>query len=602
MRTVLFHDDGSRSAAAALARRRGDAVTVPMVQREHELRVLREVPLTAEDIAEVAAQSRQITSELRELLPTELVESGDSQAVSFWDAYAEFFRSWAVAPLLANRTLARRALQMHKADAALALENPRTAGWWSYRQQVAEALGTALDGVPLQASPGASLRLLRDLVSPSLIAWPTGLLRLRADARISHGFPSPSHGPEPCDVLFLAIGGTSVPLIDRLASPLRDQHDLHTAALLLAAEDAGMEKRSTADVPYYYLGGFHPAAPTVAGQVLTHWRSWYRHAAPLGAARYGELWRGLRGRLLVALARDAQQVLADIVAADRLLDHLQPRALVALHLYWHRLAPVVLAARKRGLPVLYLQHGVYLAKDDCIRPLPYDEYMVFGQSAVEALQGRACGGPVVPVGHCLYDEVVTGGLTQRAGRRPGRVVLLATQPDEKQVYDVASAQWWVRGVALACREIHATLQIKLHPRDLHTDMYEALAQELPDTVTLLSAASCTMAEGLTKCDVLVTRDSTVVFEANLMQVPVLTVNLTERDDRFPFAADGGAVGVYSYGDILPALQKVLDDGGRQLEQTRPAFLSRHTGAADGQATQRVVDTLLRHLSQTASTA
>ncbi|MCE5217536.1 hypothetical protein LLH03_10980, partial [bacterium] len=262
MKTVVFHDDGSRSTAAALAQRRGDCAAVPMVQREHELRVLREVPLTAEDIVQVATQSQQIVSELRELLPAELVESGDGQGVSFWDAYAEFFRSWAVAPLLANRTLARRALQMHKADAAFALENPRRAGWWSYRQQVAEALGSALDGVPLQASPGSSLRLLRDFLSPSLIAWPTGLTRLRADARLARSFPGPSADPEPCDVLFLAIGGTSVPLIDRLASPLRDQHDLRTAALLLAAEDAGMEERSTADVPYYYLGGFHPAPHT----------------------------------------------------------------------------------------------------------------------------------------------------------------------------------------------------------------------------------------------------------------------------------------------------------------------------------------------------
>ena len=56
----------------------------------------------------------------------------------------------------------------------------------------------------------------------------------------------------------------------------------------------------------------------------------------------------------------------------------------------------------------------------------------------------------------------------------------------------------------------------------------------------------------------------------LLGVPVVTVNLTGRGDRFPFAADGGARGVYRFEDILPALREVVATPGSVMPSERLA--------------------------------
>jgi hypothetical protein len=345
-----------------------------------------------------------------------------------------------------------------------------------------------------------------------------------------------------------------------------------------------MEQRAREPVPYQFLAHFHRPADADGLRPV---------CAALAAEASGSddpLHAGLALRLLIALSRDGQRLLADREAARHVLDAYRPRVIVAFHLYWYRLAPIVLAARVRGVPVLYVQHGVYLAQDECIRPLPYDQYFVFGQAAADTLSAKPLAGPVIPVGHCLYDDLSKVPARSAPGPR-SRKVLVATQPDETRVSDVRSSRWWLRGVAEACHQLGARLIIKLHPRETDSSHYEALRSRWPDAVAVVKHSEASLPALLADADVLVTRDSTVVFEGNLLGVPVITVNLTGQRDRFPFAADGGAIGVYDYESILPVLADVLTSGAPSLTRTRPAFIARHLGPCDGEATQRIVQAI-----------
>ena len=294
-----------------------------------------------------------------------------------------------------------------------------------------------------------------------------------------------------------------------------------------------------------------------------------------------------------------QQVLCDLNATRRLLDTCRPKAVVAFHPYWWRIAPVIQTAQARRIPVLYMQHGVYFGESDCVRPLPYDEHFVFGDDAAESLGSRAAGGPVTVTGHSLYDAVInhTREPSEAARALRGdarRLVVVATQTDELLVYDPKSPEWWVRGVAEACRDLDARCFIKLHPADVEVSMYEALEQAMPETVRVVRHGECDLADLLTLTDVLVTRDSTVVFEANLLDVPAITVNLTGMNDRVPFAAEGGARAVYSYADLLPALEQTLAADATELRAVRDRFVARHLGPQDGKATERIADAIAAH--------
>jgi len=104
---------------------------------------------------------------------------------------------------------------------------------------------------------------------------------------------------------------------------------------------------------------------------------------------------------------------------------------------------------------------------------------------------------------------------------------------------------------------------------------------------------------IAECDVLVTRFSTTAMEGNLQHKPVLTVSPSGGRDRYPYAEDGGALGVYSCEQILPALRKLLtDDGTRErLASTRNQFIERHVGPVDGKATERIAAVIAKRAGE-----
>lgn len=396
----------------------------------------------------------------------------------------------------------------------------------------------------------------------------------------------------PTDVLFLSVGSTCAPIVQRVAQRLLDDHGLRSTCVML--EDGETTPPSPGVTRYLHFDHFRALATPwrQSAMVGLHWPAWLlracRHAIPQAPA---ELRPALRNRLLVALARDLQATLTDRVAAGLLLDGLRPRAVVGLHLHWSRLAPIVLTAQAHGAATLYLQHGVYLPKDDFSAVLPYDELMVFGEAAAESVRNRVPGRPVVPVGHCVYDDI-TPTTSSPDAQGP---VLVATQPDEADLYDMSAPDWWLRLLAAECHAMGARLVAKLHPRETQPAPYQRLASEFPATVSI-AAPDANLRTLLGSARVLVTRDSTVVIEACLLGVPVVTVNLTGRADRFPFARDGGALGISEAGQIGPTISHVLATGAPELASSRAAFLARHAGPCDGGAAARVAEAIGRRVA------
>lgn len=602
MPTLLFPDDNSHAAADDFARSEEDTVIIPLVVREDELRLLKMAGISREHWQEVAERSAELMRELGRAMPPGLGATRRS-TVSFWDCRGESFRSWFLAPMLANVIIARAAVAEHEPERAMVLEDMSRPGWWTCRQQVYEPVRAGLLGTGLEPEvhPPAWLRRVRRAVL-ALTSPADGLLRRFGGARAGKrgAWMRSLTAPEPTDVLFLAIGATSVPIVDRVASALQSSHALTSAALMFDLDDLGMERAAKTSTPFSYIDQLHGGLGNALGTfgwVALSWPWWYLHVLrQVSRAEFGRLLPAVTALLMVALARDSQQTLADIEAAERALDRYSPKVVVSLHMSWYRTAPVVLAARARGIPVVYLQHGVYLAKDDCTLLLPYDEMLVFGESAAESLADRAGETRVTVVGHCIYDDLALARPDMDSSCE-SRQVLLATQPHGRERLDMEREDWWARGVALACRELGLSLAVKLHPRELFAEGYRRLESEMPETVRVIQHGERNLHQMIRESCCLVTVDSTVVLEAALLGTPAMVVNLSGNQDRFPFAADGGALGVYRFDDILPSLRRVVETRGAELAGTREAFLRRHLGVADGKSAQRVAAILARHAGE-----
>lgn len=575
----------------------GDMV-VPLVEdgREVELSLHPLVAELRESLPELYHTARTLAQTIGHSLPRSLAPSPDSLTPRFWDCYQDEFARFSIAPVLINHQIARNALAERGCKQVRVIERP-SGSWWVGRS-VAEAVvaaGREL-GTPVQITPRAVWRGLRRVLLPA-VAW----LRPLGEASRSYSPSGPglrveSRVAQPCEVLFLAVGATSAPLIARLAASLEAEYGLHCAAADL--HFGGSTKAlNRVTIPIV------DAHPSLYGRseiraAAWRWLRWWRHfkANYTPDEAYGWLGPVVLRRMLLALARDAGWVQAQLAAARAVLDSVAPRVVVGFHRYATIIPPLVLTAQRRGLATIYCQHGIRGPYYRTLGSLPWDKMLMFGRYSVELFSDLVCPHTEFALtGHCLYDEVSTslelGAARQTREKFVGShnyLVVVPTQTDEYLI-KASARQWWLRGVAEVGHSVDAAVVLKIHPEESHPDIYEELVRHWPDTVTVVPHGQGNLSELIAAADLLVTRDSTVTYEANLRGKPVVTVNLSGQRDRYPLAEHGGAAGVYRYEDIQPTVQELLTDEAARtgLAATRRDFLEYHLGPSDGRATARI---------------
>lgn len=114
-------------------------------------------------------------------------------------------------------------------------------------------------------------------------------------------------------------------------------------------------------------------------------------------------------------------------------------------------------------------------------------------------------------------------------------------------------------------------------------------------------AQHSLAELVPLCDALATAYSTAAFDAMLLGKPVVTVNLTGRPERYPFAASGAAIEIASREEALAKLRAALLDAPTRthMQQRQQEFLREHFGPLDGQAAARAAAILVELMHQPA---
>jgi len=592
---LVFAPLGTQAQACRLRRtpaRGGEqAEVVPLVSDIRQLEISRHPLHVAlrRQLPQLHSRIRNLAARIGEVLPASLSLPPADGLPSWWETYSDTFARLYVAPAVINAEIARLATaDGPPSSARLAGAAAMLPGAW---HATVAALRAALQpsGITLSIAGSAAPRLF----SSSLRCWASGAKRLSALGRRRRVDAAPV--PE-ADVCCLAVGATSAPIIARLSQALQAHYGI---SVISADMSFGGSRGALVE---HKLAFVDPAALAAQPAYAEAWR---RHRALLfGRREIGSLLsradlpahlaRGLAAPLQLAVLRDSAVGLYRIHCAAALLQRVQPKVILAFHPYADIISPYVLAAKRQGLKCLYLQHGILGPFTRTIGRLPYDKMMVFGDYVKELFGWWVDpGSEVVVTGHCLYDEAVVDSTPDpalRAQLLEGRkyLVLVITQPDEPQVRR-AQQQWWLQGVAEACRQLDARAVLKLHPQESGDHLYRGLVQSFPDNVTVLAAGSSTLPRLISAADVVVMRDSTVAYEANLHGRLVITVNLSDQDERFPIARTGGALAVRSYGDISPTLRRALTDEAtqRQMSARRAEFLRLHLGPLDGHATERI---------------
>ncbi len=576
----------------------GDAV-LPLVERFEDA-LFMSLPgyELQERFPEWNLEVRALARSLGDLLPEWVTRPVPAWGHSAWDTAVDHFVKYSLGPILCNAELARQAAR-NEPDEVVAWELPHRAGWWSGRELVADVAHAiaAESGAHLELRTASWRRAVRDLVQPGLsLAHGIGYFRRARSAP----------GPEPteCDVLIAITGPTVVPLFDRVARRLQDEHDLRVQGIDVPIEGPGAMIRE-GELPRASLhalldGGLlrRGAMDAVAGARTTGGLS----RALAGFEPLRDLPAPLRSalvrRLRATLARTVPECLLHARLWERALDAARPSVFAGYNAYGVPLAPGVLQARHRGIPAVMLQHGMFGTYFKAGALLPYDELMVLGPYAREVLAPLASRHTsFFETGHSQFDDLCqepelgreAAALRKELLKEHKHLVLATTQPIEVRLRENES-RWWLELLGEACRGEQALLAIKPHPDEnamlVH---YREIAERMPDTVRVIRHGEVPLRLLIAACDLLATRFSTTAVEAALLSTPVMTVNLGGGADRYPYVDEGAAEGVYSPQEMYPTLHRLLSEpqARRGLIAGQRRFLDRHLGFRDGRATERI---------------
>jgi Capsule polysaccharide biosynthesis protein len=267
---------------------------------------------------------------------------------------------------------------------------------------------------------------------------------------------------------------------------------------------------------------------------------------------------------------------------------------------------LVLEARRRGIPIVGLQHGFiyrhwlnYRHEPDEMRPLPAPSSdtgfplptrtLVFDEYAASHLRdaGRFPEGAIEVTGSPRLDQLATTFASQSDDDiAAARAAAGATDAQALAVLvtKYTEARTTLPGLLAAVREMPSIqLAIKTHPAET-PDPYEAVAAGVPNVRVL--PASAPLAPLMRACRALVTVNSTVALDGLALGIPALSIGLP--NNLSPFVDAGAMAGARTDSETADALERLLYDEEfrRRLVAASASLVAKWRMAPDGRAAER----------------
>lgn len=319
------------------------------------------------------------------------------------------------------------------------------------------------------------------------------------------------------------------------------------------------------------------------------------------------IWEIVKDKLSIFFREDIPVAISNI----RMLEALSKAGRIKIAVMRNNLRALertlIFGLRLAKIPSLIMQHGL-LAETNGDNILFADKFAAWGKASVD-WYGKF-GNPVDKcevIGNPLFD--IFKDWRPKVSRdeffrnfkldRNKQIILFVTQHFGK------FSSFWTDDLFLVMSDkvskalaqfSNKQLVIKLDPYE-STDCYARRASSiLPDNVVVVK--NFDIYTLLYFSDLLITFNSTAALEAMLFDKPVITLNLTKREDMLPYAANQAAIGVYGKEDLSSAIDSVLNDGGlrQRLADGRKRFIGEYAYKLDGGAKERAVKLICRMAS------
>lgn len=295
--------------------------------------------------------------------------------------------------------------------------------------------------------------------------------------------------------------------------------------------------------------------------------------------------------------------------AVQMIKEEKPNLILLVNEYSWRERSLVLAAKLLNIPVMAIQHGVihefhrgymYGKKEITLGcPLP-DITAVYGYYYYNLLTEISSypKDRVIVTGQPRYDHLFA--VEQKYSRNQvidkykidpnSKIILWTTQCHglsmKENIVNFETAFNCIDNL----KEEDITLIIKQHPGE--TNKYTKLIYRFLKKYkinVIITAKDADTYELIYACDVLMTKSSTTILEAILLDKPVIVLNLSGERDVINFVQEGVAKGVYNQTSLEPTILSLLSSD--DLKSYRHKFISQYLFKNDGRATTRVIQAI-----------
>jgi len=253
--------------------------------------------------------------------------------------------------------------------------------------------------------------------------------------------------------------------------------------------------------------------------------------------------------------------------------------------------PTILISHAINFPTkIYIPTCKYVA----VWGFKFKEYMI--SNGLDTKQVVVTGAP-------QYDALTKLGGKEELRREFGfpinrHIITFATQPYSEQI-----TRKLVHEVLRSIKKLDEVfLVIKPHPRE-KPGLYENFVKEVftPDILSntkVMVLFGVNIGQLIKASNLLLTVDSAVALESNVIGTPVLTLNFTEQKDIF-YSKEGGAIGVENSETLTDTIYKALYDEKfkEMMHVSRNKFLQKCTYSDDGKATERAANLVMQVMEE-----
>jgi UDP-N-acetylglucosamine:LPS N-acetylglucosamine transferase len=269
-----------------------------------------------------------------------------------------------------------------------------------------------------------------------------------------------------------------------------------------------------------------------------------------------------------------------------ILDKERPDIIVSLDELSELGKPMALLARKRKIPLLIIQHGLFGKGSFIFGPSLATKKCVWGPYVKKLLLKRWFTKEQLVVTGCpkfdaLKEKRKDKEIYRELGLEKGKPIITFLSQPVKEVENAAIA-------VLKTMKMFPDKQlvVKLHPREFSEKFYKQTAKRIGVKIKITRDSD--LYDTVRISDGVIGLWSTACLEVLILNKPLITVNLTNIPYTFPYVERGGAIGVYKEENMKKAILS-FEKQKEELERRRKGFIYEYAYKMDGKATERIIE-------------